>query len=122
MVAYDVPQRVGSWIADVINTETEMSGEEIGYAVTWAAWPTPEGDAVTWTFAMTIRSPFLGKPDLAATTTVQVTVPSEAGVRHFAVTSLAKLRSQFGDEKRKGLSAGNGHGKLPPHVQGRLGQ
>ena len=120
MPAYDITARVGSWIADVLGTETALSGEDTGYAVTFAAWPGPGGDVVTWTFAVTLRSPFLGKPDLAVTATVQVTVPSEAGVRHFAASSLGKLREQAEAQKRAGLSAGNGGAKLPPHVARRL--
>ena len=32
--AYDITQRVGSWIASVIDAESRASGEEAGYAVT----------------------------------------------------------------------------------------
>ena len=90
MPAADLTARTGSWIADVIGAGTAQSGEEIGYAVSVATWPSAAGDIITWTLVMTMRSPMPGKPDLAASATVHVAAPSEEGVRHFAATSLAQ--------------------------------
>ena len=110
MPAYDNTERVGSWIADVIGNEAAPS-EEVGYTVTCATWPAARGDVITWTFVLTMRSPFFGADALAASATVQAAIPSEEGVRHFAVSSLGKLRGQFEQAKRGGLAAGNGHAK-----------
>lgn len=108
MASYDIAGRIGSWIADVIDAETALSGEECGWSVTALPYP---GDVIAWTLILTMRSPFLGAGDLAASATVQANVPSEEGVRHFAETSLGKLRAEFEQAKRAGLSARNGHPK-----------
>ena len=120
MPASDLTARIGSWIADVIGAGTALSGEEIGYAVSVATWPSAAGDIITWTLVMTMRSPMPGKPDLAVSATVHVAAPSEEGVRHFAATSLGQLRDQSAARKRAGLSAGNGGAKLPPDAARRL--
>jgi hypothetical protein len=120
MTAFSVHGRITNWIADEIEQQTLVSGDEYGYHATMALAQTPKGDAVLWVIHMTTRSPFLGEDSLGFNQKLAGNIPAEPQVRHAVRGMIDALRKRFEERKREGFQ-GNGHepGLTPEAFRGK---
>lgn len=118
MAAYDISERIRSWVAAAI-AQTCM-GQEFGYDVRFDAGSVPgvPGTVVNYTVVITLRHPLLGQPPFAGTFTVPVErLGDEQLVRSTAqqaVLQLGKLHKDTLDAVKHG---GPAKLQVPPPSQ-----
>jgi|SRR5579859_624427 len=109
MTAFAIQDRITGWVADELEKESAISGEDFGHHVSMALAMAPgRPDTVFWIVMVTLRSPLLGQMPMGSTGKLQGNIPPEEAVRLSVRSSCAGLRQAFEDQKLAGLPKGPG--------------